>query len=596
MFFHRRNPGKSNQHSPKNRFLPAIERLESRDTPTAPFLSQIVRYSPPEQSTNSPAVSFQAVFSQDMKQSTINSTNTFMALVNSGTNISFGSIQNVYALTPSTYIVQVGNLPDSGTLSLALNPLNQAQNTNNESVDINVTPSPNETYTLLAKPTPLTVINSVNIFPSPPDAGSPAAIFQIQFNKPINPDSISTSDFQFVKNISTENLQGSIVSASVDPLDQTTINVNVGKLVGKGSFHVEIPSTSTIMDTENQQFQGSYSAPSYIVNRTPPSGAPTTFSLSTIGSLPIVEIRYQPNTPNGPATIKTIQPFDSAFKGGVKTATGDYNGDGYMDIIATAADGGQGHIVVFDGISLNVIASFYAYPGYQGAVNIASGDLSGLGQDDIVVGVAGPGPSHVTAFRFGQEAGKVTNTAVTNFYAYPGYLGGITVAAGDMTGDGKADISTGTMGGVTPHVVIFELNSAPPASPPTAWRSFYAFDPQYFGVVNLATGDFNGDLVDELITSSGPGAASTILVFQMNNNPTPEVYRSFLPFGGRDLGGVTVGTGDWNKDGILDVIAGAQSGPKPLVNVFNIQDPVVPKLIDELFAFGGTLQGGVSIG
>jgi hypothetical protein len=526
-----------------------------------------------------------------MNTSTISPTNTFMAIINSSGTISFGSIQNISVVNGTTFDVQVGSLPNGGNLSLTLNPNNQAKDIQGETAaqGSNV-PDPNQSYTLLPKPSPLQISSSSVVSPNPPEASSPTVQYQIIFDKPLDQTSINTSDFQFVKNNSADTLEGSIISAAISASNPMAIDVTVGRLVGKGIFHVEIPPNSSIVDTENQYFQGTYSTQPYLVDRLPPTGLPITFSLSTTGSLPIVEVRY-PDT-----TIKNIQPFDSGFKGGVKTATGDYNGDGYTDIIATASQGGQGHIVVYDGISLNVIASFYAYPGYKGAVNIAAGDLSGIGQDDVVVGVAGPGPSHVSAFRFQQESDSVINLPVTNFYAYPGYLGGITVAAGDMTGDGKADISTGTMGGTTPHVVIFDLNPSLPYSTPYAFRSFYAFDPQYFGVVNLATGDFNGDLVDELITSSGPGAASTILVFQINNNPTPEVYRSFLPFGGTDLGGVTVGSGDWDRDGIQDVIAGAQSGPMPLVNVFNIQDPVIPKLIDELFAFGGSLTGGVSVG
>jgi len=41
------------------------------------------------------------------------------------------------------------------------------------------------------------------------------------------------------------------------------------------------------------------------------------------------------------------------------------------------------------------------------------------------------------------------------------------------------------------------------------------------------------------------------------------------------------------------VVVGAQSGPMPTVQVYN---GATWGLIDELFAFGGTLQGGVSIG
>ena len=598
MYFQRRTLGDKKINQSKNRFLPAIERLESRDTPSStPFISQITRDIPLSQNTNSSEIKFRAVFSEEMNPSTINTTNTFLAIVTNldGTNTSFASVQNVSLLSntnQTTYEVQIGNLPDNGTLNLTLNPNNQAYDIQGDKASqTGHIPSPNETYGLLPKPSPLIVQASQILSPKPADSKSPTATFQFIFSKEIEPNSISTSDFQFVsENLGPKNaVSGNIVSAQLNSLNSNAIDITVNKLVGIGEFHLEIPPTASILDTEGQSLATTYSSPPYTVDRVGNSSSPITFSLSTFGSLPVIEIRYS-NTES-----KELQPFDSGFKGGVRTAIGDYNGDGFDDIIATAAEGAQGHVVVFDGISLNVIASFYAYPGYNGSVNIAAGDLAGSGQDDLIIGVAGPGPSHVSAFRY-DEASYLKNIPVANFYAYPGYLGGITVSAGDINGDSNAEIITGTMGGTTPHVIVFDLNNLPATAFPTVYQSFYAFDPQYFGIVNLATGDFDGDSVDELVTASGPGAPSTILIFKFNNNPTPEVYRSFLPFGGLDRGGVSPGTGSWNNDGTLNVIAGVQTGPKPLINVFNVKDPVVPKLIDQLFAFNGALEGGVAIG
>jgi len=56
--------------------------------------------------------------------------------------------------------------------------------------------------------------------------------------------------------------------------------------------------------------------------------------------------------------------------------------------IFTGADaGGQSHVKAFTTPSLATEASFFAYPGFTGGVRVAAGDLTGDGLADIVTGV-----------------------------------------------------------------------------------------------------------------------------------------------------------------------------------------------------------------
>src|SRR5262249_35468514 len=65
------------------------------------------------------------------------------------------------------------------------------------------------------------------------------------------------------------------------------------------------------------------------------------------------------------------------FAGGVRVATGDVNGDGVDDIITGAGPGAPGgHVKVFDGRTAAEIASFFAYPGFNGGVYVAAGDVN----------------------------------------------------------------------------------------------------------------------------------------------------------------------------------------------------------------------------
>jgi hypothetical protein len=199
------------------------------------------------------------------------------------------------------------------------------------------------------------------------------------------------------------------------------------------------------------------------------------------------------------AEIRSFMAF-AGYNGGVFVAAGDVSGDGRADLIVGTDSGVAGQLKIFNGVTLAEITSFMPYGAFTGGVRVAAGDVNGDGRSDIITG-SGPGGAHVKVFN------GVTFGELASFLAYTGFAGGIFVAAGDFTGDGKADLVTGTDAGVGPHVKVF--NGITPAE----LASFFAFDAGFTGGVRVAAGDINGDGTADLVAATGAGTPTLVRGF-----------------------------------------------------------------------------------
>jgi transglutaminase-like putative cysteine protease/uncharacterized membrane protein len=155
-----------------------------------------------------------------------------------------------------------------------------------------------------------------------------------------------------------------------------------------------------------------------------------------------------------------------------------------------------------------------------------------------------------------------TNTKRFDFFAYdPGLRGGVSVATGDVTGDGIEDIVTGAGVGGGPVVNVFDGQTG------TLVASFFAYDPTFRGGVWVSTGDVDGDGVDEIVTGPGPGGGPAVVVWRLLGG-TPAVTATFDAFEDTFRGGVTVACGV-NPDGRAVIAAGSGAGMSPRVRIFD---------------------------
>ena len=103
--------------------------------------------------------------------------------------------------------------------------------------------------------------------------------------------------------------------------------------------------------------------------------------------------------------VYDLTPFDPAFRGGISVAVGDLNRDGIDDIVVAPKTSGPVHVKVFDGATGAPMAGFFAFDTrFLGGASLAVGDVDGDGTGDIVVGAGPGGAPHVKAF-----SGKLLN-------------------------------------------------------------------------------------------------------------------------------------------------------------------------------------------
>ena len=187
----------------------------------------------------------------------------------------------------------------------------------------------------------------------------------------------------------------------------------------------------------------------------------------------------------------SFYPYTENYHLGVNIAVGDIESDGSVEIVTGTENGGGPQMRIFNKDGNLIHPGFFGYDeAFRGGVNVAIGDLNGDNIKEIIAGAGVGGGPHVRVFN---KDGKVINPG---FFAYdPNFRGGVNVAVGDVTGDGIDDIITGPGRGGAPEIRIYDKDGNKSAG-------FFAFDKNDRSGVEVLVTDFDHDGIAEVMGMS----------------------------------------------------------------------------------------------
>ncbi len=271
---------------------------------------------------------------------------------------------------------------------------------------------------------------------------------------------------------------------------------------------------------------------------------------------------------------------------------GDVNGDGYDDYLVgdpTYSDGtasGRGRVFLVYGSPFGPSGWWAGIGGAAGdqlGVSAASaGDINGDGYDDIIVGAhqggAGVGKALVWYGRSGGlTAGQAADSVVAS--AAGTQFGGSVAGAGDVNGDGYADVVVGApadMSTVSGEGGVFLYLGGPGGlSHTVAWSAHGGQQDAHLGSSVAGAGDINGDGYSDLVAGAPDYDKPLSPPFSLLDagrilwalgGPLGPGAPGYVESGGNwRLGGSVAFAGDVNGDGYSDVVAGA-TGYQPAIS------------------------------
>jgi len=259
-------------------------------------------------------------------------------------------------------------------------------------------------------------------------------------------------------------------------------------------------------------------------------------------------------------------------------AVGDTNGDGFDEFIFGAPAGSPPTVTIFNSNG-RLLNKFLAYDkNFKGGVNLAVANLDNNDEAEIMTAQASMGNAQVKIFNSSGKLQKQFLAADRKFF------GGLSIAVGDLEGNGENKIVLAYSQGQEPQVKIFNKDGK-------LISVFLAYEKSFRGGVRVAIANLDGRKNHnkaEIILAPGKGRPADVKIFDNYG----KVQKQFLAYNKSWRGGVNLAAGDLNNDGVNEIALGALPGAAPHVRVFDNAG----SLLESFYAWEAGFNGGVNLG
>ena len=198
-----------------------------------------------------------------------------------------------------------------------------------------------------------------------------------------------------------------------------------------------------------------------------------------------------------------------------------------------------------------------------------AGDFNGDGYPDVIVGANNWGGAQGRAYIYfgGPGADSIPDVTLTGTSVGVERFGTAVSGAGDVNGDGFADVIVGayladTIANNVGKAYLFHGGAVPDVTPDVIFAGTTEDD--RFGIDVSGAGDFNGDGFDDIIVGADQAFAGANLgkAYLYYGGPgmdaVPDLTLLGEFFGGSRFGSSVSDAGDFNGDGYDDVVVGAE--------------------------------------